>query len=241
MAAKFGPNGATMVGAAGVYALTSFLVLRLPHPHVPPRRGEVSKLGRLPELRVAAAGVVGLRVATGFLIFLLGFASRRAEAPLWWFGLLIAAATVGLYAGDFLAPRLPARLREEGIVLISLIAAGIGGLIAFSVFGIPALVVFCLLAGMSGEFGRLALQSLAQRYVPERAHGRVFVRYEVVFQLAWVAGALIPSLIEIPFQTGILLMGAFYLMVAGLFVARPLVAERTERKRSESREGPLIG
>lgn len=226
LAAKLGGGGSAMVGAAAMYVVTSMLVLRLPHPHVPSRHGEVSKLGKLPELRVAAAGVVGLRIATGFLLFLLGFALRRHEAPLWWFGLLLGALTAGVYAGDFLAPKLPERLREEGIVLASLIAAGIGGVLAYTVFGIASLSLFCLLAGMSGEFGRLALQSLAQRYVPERAHGRVFVRYEVVFQLAWVAGALIPTLVDVPFQTGVFLMGVFYLMVAGVFVARPLVAER---------------
>ncbi|HEY7763197.1 MAG TPA: hypothetical protein VIC52_09320, partial [Actinomycetota bacterium] len=60
------------------------------------------------------------------------------------------------------------------------------------------------------EFGRLAFQSLMQRYAPAGAQGRVFVRYEAMFQLAWVAGAFAPALLPIGFRTGILLLAAFY-------------------------------
>ena len=49
-----------------------------------------------------------------------------------------------------------------------------------------------------------------QRNAPQGAHGRVFVRYEVVFQLAWVGGAFIPALLPIDFRTGILMLAAFY-------------------------------
>jgi hypothetical protein len=67
-----------------------------------------------------------------------------------------------------------------------------------------------LTAGAASEFARLAFQSLMQRYAPPGALGRVFVRYEVMFQAAWVAGAFLPALFPIPFRTGIALLAAFY-------------------------------
>jgi hypothetical protein len=65
-----------------------------------------------------------------------------------------------------------------------------------------------------------------QRLAPEGAHGRVFVRYEVVFQLAWVAGALIPAMTELGFRESFLVLAGLYL-VAGIGYLMPdLVARR---------------
>ena len=76
------------------------------------------------------------------------------------------------------------------------------------------LAVFALVAGAATELGRLAFQSLMQRHAPEGALGRVFVRYEVMFQLAWVGGAFLPAVLPIEFRTGILILAAFYLVLA---------------------------
>ena len=61
-----------------------------------------------------------------------------------------------------------------------------------------------------------------QANAPEGALGRVFVRYEVVFQLSWwVAGALGPAVLAIDFKAGVLIMAAFYLAVlAGAWAVR---------------------
>lgn len=59
-----------------------------------------------------------------------------------------------------------------------------------------------------------------QANAPEGALGRVFVRYEVVFQLSWVAGALAPAILPIDFKSGILIISAFYLALAGAWAFR---------------------
>jgi hypothetical protein len=38
----------------------------------------------------------------------------------------------------------------------------------------------------------------------------VFVRYEVLFQVAWVVGAFIPVWLPISFRSGVLLLAVFY-------------------------------
>jgi hypothetical protein len=82
---------------------------------------------------------------------------------------------------------------------------------------------------MATEFGRLAFQSLMQRSAPGGAYGRVFVRYEVIFQLAWVGGAFLPALLPIEFRQGILFLAAFYLLLAIGYVLQPRLSHLAHR------------
>ena len=165
---------------------------------------EVTRTGAIPRLRAPAIGAAGLRAASGFLLFALAFALRRSGEPTWWFAVLAAAATAGGFLGDLLAPRLPADIREEAVVIGCLIGAGVGATLSFFAFELPVLmVVRAWSSGASSELGRLAFQTLMQRLAPGGAYGRVFVRYEVLFQLAWVGGALIPALVPIDFRSGV--------------------------------------
>ena len=123
-------------------------------------------------------------------------------------------ALLGGFVADLFAPRLPTNTREEAVVVACVSAGAIGALLAFEVFGLPLLTVYAFVAGAASELSRLAFQSLMQRNAPEGAQGRVFVRYEVVFQLAWVAGAFVPALLPIDFRLGILVLAAFYILTA---------------------------
>ena len=129
----------------------------------------------------------GPRAASGFLLFALAFALQPSGQPTWWFAVLAGSATAGGSSAT-IAPKLPANLREEAVVIGCLIGAGIGATFSFFAFELPVLVVFALVVGASSELGRLAFQTLMQRSRLGGAHGRVFVRYEVAFQLAWVVG-----------------------------------------------------
>jgi hypothetical protein len=65
-----------------------------------------------------------------------------------------------------------------------------------------------------------------QRFAPEGALGRVFVRYEVLFQAAWVAGAFVPVLLPISFRQGMVLLTVFYGTLAAIYVWRVRVRRR---------------
>ncbi|HEY6567396.1 MAG TPA: MFS transporter [Actinomycetota bacterium] len=207
--------------AAVVYAVSAALNLRLPHPKssgLPP--APVGPRGTIPDLAVPAVGAVGMRAASGFLLFLLAFSLQADGAPTYWFAVLAAAGVAGSFLADVVAPRVPTTTREEAVVIACVTAACIGALLAFELFGLPLLTIYALVAGAATEFGRLAFQSLMQRHAPEGAQGRVFVRYEVLFQLAWVAGAFLPALLPIDFRAGILILAAFYGMLAVVSVVR---------------------
>ncbi len=221
--------------AAVAFAGASLLNLRLTQPDVPKTKGRAERAGRVPALAAAAVGTAGLRAASGFLLFVMAFSLRGRGYPPYWFGVLAACATVGAVIGDVAASRIPQDVREEMLVRASLTGAGIGALIAAATFTLPVLALFAALAGAALELGRLAFQSLMQRRVPAGAQGRVFVRYEVAFQLAWVAGAFIPAVVPIPFRLGVLLIALFYLGLAFSRVIAPAVSGWARRKR---RDGP---
>ncbi len=218
----WGATGAIYL-AAIAYGGSALLNLRLPHPRSKGNTARpVGRLGHIPELGLASIGAVGLRAASGFLLFLLAFSLREANEPAYWFFTLAAGSLAGGFTADLLAPRFPRALREEAVVIACVSASAVGALLAFELFGLVLLTLFTLMAGAATEFGRLAFQALMQRHAPEGALGRVFVRYEVMFQLAWVAGAFFPALLPIPFRTGILLLAAFYgvLAAASVWFAR---------------------
>ncbi len=238
LALKLGGAPAVLVLAALCYGGTAVLITRLPRARrdAPDSAAEaVGRRGNVPALAAPAAATAGLRGANGFLVVLLAFALRasgpaaRHGAPKWWFGVVLAAGLAGAFLGDVIAPRLSALQRDEAVVLASLFVAGVAALLAFAEFGLFLLAVFGLLAGMSTEFGRLAFQSLMQRSAPGGAQGRVFVRYEVVFQLAWVAGAFFPAVLSIGFRTGMLLLAAFYLVLGVAYVVWPRLPRQRAR------------
>src|SRR4029450_1236983 len=182
--------------------------------------------GRVVSLTTAAAGMAGLRAASGFLLFLMAFALRGRGYPAYWFGFLAASPVIGGFLGDVAAPRLPRALREEVVVFGALLAAGVAAIFAFVAFELWVLALFAGLVGMATEFGRLAFQSLMQRSAPVGAHGRVFVRYAILFQLSWVAGASLPAILEIAFRPGVLILALFYLALGLTYLLRRFLSRR---------------
>jgi hypothetical protein len=223
--------------ASVVYGLSALFTLRLPHPGAlasPPIRRDVALHGRIPELALPAMGAVGIRAAGGFLLFLMAFALRSAAVQPWGFALLAGAGVAGGFLADVVAPALRTDRREEAVVVACVCSAGIGALLASELFGLPLLAVYALTAGAGTEFARLAFTSLMQRNVPEGALGRVFVRYEVLFQAAWVAGAFVPVLLPISFRQGMVLLTLFYGTLVAIYVWR---ARRRRREPPSAHPG----
>ena len=237
---KVGGPGAPIYLASAVYAATALLNLRLPQPRIPRTgTGTVAARGRVPSLAAPAFGAIALRTASGFLLFLLAFALRRDGEPTYWFGVVVGAGLAGALLADLIAPRVRERLREDIVVLASLLGAGLAAFGAFQAFTLPVLAAFGFVAGTATELGRLAFQSLMQREAPAGALGRVFVRYEVMFQLAWVIGALLPAVLPIDFRLGVLLLGAFYIVVGISYLLWPQIERRRWAARTRpSEEGP---
>ena len=153
-------------------------------------------------LSTAATAMAVLRGLTGFLTFLIAFELRRSGAPPWWFGLALAASMLGSLAGAVVAPPLRVRWREERILAASLLLVAVVGLGAARGAGRPAAVVLAAALGFAASAGKLSFDAIVQRDAADMARGRSFARFEAGFQLAWVAGAILPVVLVIPDRVG---------------------------------------
>ncbi len=194
-------------------------------PDDPTRRAAASTEVRDAGIRLAGTAMGVLRGAVGFLTFLLAFGLRREGAPAWIFGVVLVASIVGTLVGNGLAPMARTRLLEEHLLAASLAVVVAGALGAVYVGGRVGVALGAGVLGASASAGKLSFDSLVQRDAPDAAQGRWFARFEAVFQLAWVAGALLPVALEIAIEVGYVALaiacgGAGAVYLTGLRAAR---------------------
>lgn len=153
-------------------------------------------------IRMAATAMAVLRGSVGFLTFLVAFMLRRAHAPSWWFGSVIAASMAGSFLGAVVAPRIRRVVAEERILAGSLLLAGVVGFVAARFGSRPAAAALAAAVGLAANAGRLAFDSIVQRDALDHVRGRAFARFETRFQLVWVAAAALPVIFPIPARFG---------------------------------------
>jgi hypothetical protein len=215
--------------AALVYIIGLVLAIRLPSAVDSPADEEVTgTAGREARRRAITAAVsrgircnLGLRFVSGFLTMYLAFLLRDqpisgvkgAVAA----GAVIAAAGIGNSLGTLLGSLLKAR-KPEAVVLVVLLADAIVAVAVAVFYGLPILVALGLVAGLCSSLGKLSLDAMIQRDVPESVRTSVFARSETVLQLAWVIGGgcgivlpLIPRL-GFGFLAGVLVIVVFLVL-----------------------------
>jgi len=74
------------------------------------------------------------------------------------------------------------------VVLVVLLADAIVAICVAVFYGFPLLIALGLVAGLCSSLGKLSLDAMIQRDVPETVRTSVFARSETVLQLAWVIG-----------------------------------------------------
>jgi hypothetical protein len=168
---------------------------------------------RLPPgaLAAAAGAMATLRFLVGFMVFLVAFAFRRTHAPVWWYGIALAGSVGGNLVGAAIAPRLRARVREEWILVGSVLAVAAVGFLTIPVGLLqrrPATSLLAVTVGLAAGTAKLAFDSLVQQDVPAASHGRAFGRLEAAFQLVWVLGGLVPVLIVMSLRAGNMIVTA---------------------------------
>ncbi|WP_371404948.1 MFS transporter [Kribbella sp. NBC_00662] len=215
--------------AALVYIVGLILAIRLPSAVDSPADEEVTgTAGRDARRRAITSAVsrgircnLGLRFVSGFLTMYLAFLLRDqpisgvkgAVAA----GAVIAAAGLGNSLGTVLGSLLKAR-KPEAVVLAVLLADAIVAVAVAVFYGLPILIALGLVAGLCSSLGKLSLDAMIQRDVPESVRTSVFARSETVLQLAWVIGGgcgivlpLIPRL-GFGFLAGVLVVVVFLVL-----------------------------
>jgi MFS family permease len=196
--------------ASLVYFSAAVAALRIPSDDaalLPPAALEREEL-RAPKIRFAAGAMTVLRGAIGFLVFLVAFALKRTGAPTWYFGAVAAVSIAGGLVGTVASPLLRQHMRrDEPLLAVALATAALVSLGAalHAVVASIAIAVFAI--ACTASMGRQGFDSIIQRDAPAAARGRSFSRFETLFQLVWVIGALAAVVLQPNTRTGLAALG----------------------------------
>lgn len=248
IAYAIGGSEAVLVVAVVAYAAATLAALRIPSTQVadaPVTEAESAELRSVGVLLAASAmGLV--RGIVGFLTFLLLFDLR--DDPTWQLGVVLGLTGVGSLAGSAVSPVLRRSLSEERMLIASLATTVGSALIMAWLGGLAAAALMAATVAVVSTSGKLAFDSLVQRDAPDANRGRSFARFELRFQLVWVAGAVIAVLLPIPVSVGFLAIAgaagfALFSYVAGQRAAergrpvRPLLAPKVPAAPDELAAG----
>ncbi|MEN3357553.1 MAG: hypothetical protein V7637_1535 [Mycobacteriales bacterium] len=196
----------------------------------PGRRGGMWRGQALsPHVVTALRAAGALRALSGFLTLFLAFLIQETEH-----GFSAAVAVGGLAAaaggGSLVGTALGARLklsRPDPVLLFS-----IGAVVAISVvaalsYSLSTAILVALIAGVANSLGKLCLDAIIQREVPNSLRASAFARSETLLQLAWVFGGAVGILLPSNGRVGFIVAAAllavsFMTTVAGGRVTRRL-------------------
>ena len=193
---------------AAVFTAAAVLAVRLPH-HVDVPAGEEpvevplveapTAPTRLPWRRravsphvvVALRAEAALRGLGGFLTIFTAFLVQASFPDGWDASLALGSVAVAAGLGSLLGTGLGTRLRSaepDRIVLWSAAGAALVTVAAALLYSFPMAVAVAGVAALTNALGKVSLDAIIQREVPERMRASAFARSETALQLAWVAG-----------------------------------------------------
>lgn len=165
-----------------------------------------------------------LRAFTGFLTLFLAFRLRHAPLgglePTTAVALVIVLAAVGGGAGTGLGGALR-RVRPETVVAVVVCGTALAAVWSALGYGLWPVLAVAFVAGFGQALGKLCLDALIQRDVPEHVRTSAFARSETILQLAWVLGGGVGLALPLSGAWG-LGVAAVAMLAAALFVVASL-------------------
>ncbi len=195
------------------------------------------RAGITPVVVTALRCNAGLRMLSGFLTLFMAFLLRNEPIHGWehrrtlLLALVIGSAgvgsTLGTVAGSMVRARAP-----EVLVLVTLVVDAAAAVYAALFFGLIPAMILGLVAGMSQSLGKLSLDALIQREVPESVRTSVFARSETLLQLSWVIGGFLGVFMPQIAKLGLVIVAAVLVawlvfVLRGLAVSNRAAAART--------------
>jgi hypothetical protein len=251
--------GWELQATAIVLAVGGVLAVRLPrHVDVPTGElpadvlttAEIPIAGRRrvsPHVVLALRANAALRGLGGFLTIFSAFLVQ-ATIPGGWeatlaLGGIAAAAGVGSFIGTAAGSRLHSATPDR-LVLFSAAAAAAITVLAAIFYSFAMAVVVAGVAAVTNALGKVALDAIIQREVPESLRASAFARSETMLQLAWVLGGALgialPPIGWLGFTVAAaLLVLAVGLVVWSLYRGSPHVPQPAPAAPSEAPTGPL--
>jgi MFS family permease len=190
---------------AVVFAVGGVLALRLPR-HVDEPRGELpadvfatgpiqlpGRRRRLvsPHVVLGLRAIAALRGLGGFLTIFSAFLVQAHYPPGWEATLALGGVAAAAGLGSLLGTAAGSRLQNATPDRLVLVSAGVGAAITVAAavfYSYAMLVAVAGVAAITNALGKVALDAIIQREVPESLRASTFARSETVLQLAWVVG-----------------------------------------------------
>jgi predicted MFS family arabinose efflux permease len=217
---------ATLTFTAGAALALSLPTTRRRAPSTPadpaprPMARRRARLARPPgRVRLARTANTSVRAVGGFTLFLLAFELRRQGVGTAGLGLLLAGVGVGGVVGAFLLPRAARLVREDGLLAGGLLLCGSTAWLLAGRVGVASAAAGGLAMGAGIAAARLGFESLVQREVAPAARGTAITRAETTFQLAWVAGAVVPVALPLPTTPSLVAAALACLLAATTYTA----------------------
>ncbi|SFK86901.1 MFS transporter [Geodermatophilus ruber] len=191
---------------AAVFLFAGVLAVRLP-PHVDVPAGELPAdvlttapqpvtTGRRrrpvnPAVVVALRANAALRGLGGFLTIFSAFLVQATVDGGWpatlALGAIAGAAGVGSVLGTAVGSRLHT-VRPDTVVLVSAGSAAVITVLAAVFYSFTMAAVVAGVSAVANALGKVSLDAIIQREVPESLRASAFARSETLLQLAWVVG-----------------------------------------------------
>jgi hypothetical protein len=196
-----------LYATALTFAVGGVLALRLPrHVDVPTGEQPADVLSTAPQpdgrrrkvvnprVVLALRANAALRGLAGFLTIFSAFLVEGTVEGGWQatvaLGGIAAAAGIGSILGTAVGSRLHA-VSPDRLVLISACIATAVTVVAAIFFSLPMAALVAGVSAVTNALGKVALDAIIQREVPESLRASAFAKSETILQLAWVAGGAI--------------------------------------------------
>jgi len=242
-----------LAATAVVFAVAGVLAVRLP-PHVDVPTGELPAdvlttaeipvgSGRRrvsPHVVLALRANAALRGLGGFLTIFSAFlvqATYEGWAATLALGVIAAAAGVGSFTGTAIGSRMHAAAPDR-LVLISAASAAAITVLAAVFYSFAMAAVVAGVAAVTNALGKVALDAIIQREVPDSLRASAFARSETWLQMSWVVGGALGIALPPTGWLGFTVAAALLVLAVGLVVWSLYRGGRPARPAGVSPDAP---
>ena len=209
-------NAILFVIAAAGFVLSAALALRIPRRQLGPDDmeparardvvvGLVEALAHLRDRRAAGIGLLtiaahrliyGIVTVATILVYRNYFHSLdEVDAAIADLGLLVVITGAGFVLASVVTPPMSARLGVRRTMIVCLLASAVFQVVPGAIYAKVPLLVAAFLLGLMAQNIKICVDTLVQAHVADEFKGRVFVIYDMIFNVALVVAAVIAALI----------------------------------------------
>jgi MFS family permease len=136
-------------------------------------------------------------------------------------GLLVVITGAGFVCASVATPPMSARLGVRRTMIACLLASAVFQLLPGAIYAWAPLMVAAFLLGVTAQGIKICVDTLVQAHVADEFKGRVFVLYDIIFNVALVAAAVIAAIILPPNGKSVMIlviMAICYLLIGLWFI-----------------------